>query len=172
MKKTHISQGSIFLVPGSKFSSLSLYRETYLERSFWHCKLTRGPLELNEICCKCVLMGIAWGGGHGSGARVIWSEKQNCNMGLRNIVIVMLSNHCNGVMTLFLELPLGSEGWASAKEWADHLVSCGCITSSVSPAAILHKSSGYWSHCHPFEWSTLVLCSVQPVHPGRAAPGL
>ena len=63
------------------------------------CKLTREPLELNEIYCQCVLMGITWAGGHGSSARVIQTKWQNCHMGLRIIVTVTLSNHWNGVMT-------------------------------------------------------------------------
>lgn len=62
------------------------------------CKLTRGPLESNEIYCKCVLMGRAAGGGPGLGARAIWTKKQNCTTGFRIAVIVMLSNHWSGMM--------------------------------------------------------------------------
>lgn len=72
--------------------------DTFGKVSLALCKLTRGPLELNEIYRKCVLMGIARGGEHGSRARVIWTKKQNCTKGLRIAVIVPLSNHWNGVM--------------------------------------------------------------------------
>lgn len=140
-------------------------------------KLTRGLLELNGIYCKCVLMGIAWGGGHGSSARVIWTKKQNYTMGPRITVIVTLSNDWSGAVRQWWEHSLQSFLWEVGVSLLPSIELIAWCPVAASPQV--------WCHCfHVAQtWGALFTLSsrwmegpgtvqLQAMHRFRVALGL
>jgi hypothetical protein len=87
------------------------------------------------------ISGVCVGLGHW--ASVIWTKKQNCTMGFRVTVIVMLSDHWNGVMRLTATF-ISS---ASTGRWV--LEFCqGWSWKSEMELVLRSYSCKYRQHCH------------------------